>query len=202
MQFRITSMQDLTKKVSIHRMLCREDRMRTIRLLFLAMIVFCSTALGEQPATEMNCSAVIRGNTAQFTFPLPERQVWSWYRKETSDNDLEYAWEVILGGSKGTGKYSFGVYLFKYPGSQEARGSINQFLLRAQSSVWDNSSSRIRNDLIIRSSIEGRNLVIKVSDKKTFSELFAQRPSIANCRVVTPYEGASYRSGIPLEYKR
>jgi hypothetical protein len=177
------------------------EKLRTVGLIALALMAFYGSAFGEQ-STSRICTAVVKDHTAQFAFPLPERQAWTWYMNATPNNDLEYVWEIILGDGIGTNKYNFGVYLYKYPGSQESTGSINQLLSIAQSSVWDNKSSRVREDLKVQSSIEGRKLIIRVSDKETSSELFSQRPTNFNCRVATPYEGANYQSGIPLVFSK
>src|ERR1700690_3339050 len=85
------------------------------------------------------------------------------------------------------------VYLFKFPGAQERIGNFNQLVADAQASVWD-QSLRIREDLIIQPKIEDEKLILVISDKKTFSELFSQDPTIANCRVRTPYNDINYVS--------
>ena len=167
--------------------------MRTIGLLTFGLLLVSSFGWGQQALYENKCIAIVQGQTAQFIFDLPKKKTWIWNMKETADNSQEYTWEFALDGSTAAGKYSFGVYLFKFPGAQERIGNFNQLVADAQASVWD-QSLRIREDLIIQPKIEDEKLILVISDKKTFSELFSQDPTIANCRVRTPYNDINYVS--------
>ena len=175
--------------------------MRTIGLLTLGLLLLTSYAWGQQAIYNKECTAIVQGQTAQFTFPLPEKQTWTWNMKETANNDEEYAWEITLEGDTATPKYNFGVYLFKFPSAQEAKGSMNQLIANTQTSVWD-QLLRIREDLIIQSNVEDHKLILRISDKKTFSELFSQKPVIAHCRVRTPYTDINYFSKTQIEFNK
>jgi hypothetical protein len=75
-------------------------------------------------------TGTVTPSTAEFKIPLqpPANAVWTWNRADTPDNAGEYSWTVTA--KNGTAQYSFGFYLYKLPGSREARGQI-QDLLRA-----------------------------------------------------------------------
>ena len=179
--------------------------MRIAGRLTLVLFLFYTAAWGEEATYEEKCTAIVLSsiNTAQFTFPLPARQVWTWKMKATEDNYLEYAWQVVLGDGTGTGKsdLSFGVYLYKFPGSEETTGSIKQLLFEAQTSVWAKSGD-LRQDLAIHSCIEGRKLILRITDKKTFSELFSQKPTTAYCEVATPYKDSNSVSKTPIIFMK
>lgn len=175
--------------------------MRIIGRLTFVLLFLSGFAWGQQATYDKKCTAIVQGQTAQFIFPLPKRQAWTWNMKKTADNYQEYTWEIALEGSTATRKYNFGVYLFKFPNSQEITGSVNQLMSDAQTSVWDQSSS-LRDDLIIQSNIDDQKLVLKISDKKTFSELFSEKPTIAHCRVSTPYKDIDFVSETQIEFNK
>jgi hypothetical protein len=172
--------------------------MRAICILTLSLLLSSGFAWGQQAAYDKECTAIVQGQTAKFIFQLPEKQTWTWNMKETDDNSLEYKWEIGLEGGAAAGTYNFGVYLFKYPGAREATGGITQLLSACQTSVWD-ESLRIRKDLIIQSAVEGRRLVISISDNKTFAGLFSQKPAAAYCRVRTPYDDINYQNKVRID---
>jgi ligand-binding SRPBCC domain-containing protein len=175
--------------------------MKMIGLFALISLFITSVAWGEAVTYDKKCTAVVRGQAAQFIFPLPNRQTWTWNMKETTDNYQEYSWDISLAGPESSSTYNFGLYLFKFANSKEVTGSIDQLIADAQTSVWDQSSS-VRKDLIVESTIENQKLVITVSDKKTFSELFSQNPTIAYCRVNTPYQDINFVSRTRIEFKK
>ncbi len=158
------------------------------------------SAWAQSADNDTKCTAIVRGDTAEFSFQLPNRETWTWNRSETEDNYQEYTWEISLTGKEDKSTYNFGVYLFKYPQSKEVKGSIDKLIYKAQTSVWDQSLST-RDDLNIESYVQSGKLILKVSNKKTFSELFSQRPTIAHCRANTPYADANYVSQTQIEFK-
>jgi hypothetical protein len=176
--------------------------MRIIGLFIFLSLVASGFAGGQETADyEKKCISSVQGQTAQFSFSLPKRQIWTWNMKETEDNNLEYTWEISLTGVDSKSTYNFGVYLFKYPHSQEVNGSIDKLISAGQTSVWDQSLS-IRGDMIIRSTVQNHTLILSISDKKTFSELFSQKPTIAHCRVRTPYPDINYLGDTQIEFRK
>jgi hypothetical protein len=158
---------------------------RIICYVTLVLFLLFNSAWGKPADCEKECTAYVHGQTAEFIFSLPEKQLWTWNKKETPDNLLEYTWNISLVGNDSKGTYDFGIYLFKYPNSEEVTGSIVDLISYAQTSAWDQGNRR--DDLIIKSTIQDHKLIIRVTDKKTFSKLFHQKPTIAHCRVRTPY---------------
>ncbi len=175
-------------------------KMRAIGIICLFVFMLPNHVSAQSTENEHIFTAIVRGSAAEFAFSLPEQETWTWNRKETEDNYLEYAWQVSLTGNDLKGTYNFGVYLFKYPHSNEISGSIDELIYRAQASIFDKSLN-VRDDLSIKSFIQDKKLIIKISDKKTFSELFLQHPTIAHCRVRTPYANANYVRQIQIEFK-
>ena len=87
-------------------------------------------------AQEAKTIGTVTPNLVEFKIPLeqPASATWNWNRPETPDNGGEYTWQVTV--SNGSGRYSFGFYLYKFPGSKPAHGDL-QFLLKAgQASVF------------------------------------------------------------------
>ena len=175
--------------------------MKIIGLLTLFVITLTSLVWAQPADYERKCTAIVRGQTSEFSFPLPKRQTWNWNMKETNDNSQEYTWEISLSGTDSKSMYNFGVYLFKYPNSQEVTGSVDKLISAGQTSVWDQSSS-LREDLTVQSIVKDQKLILKVSDKKTFSELFSQKPTIAHCLVRTPYEDLNFVGESQIEFKK
>jgi hypothetical protein len=66
-------------------------------------------------------TGTVTPTAAEFKIPpQPANTVWTWNRADTPDNAGEYSWTVTA--KSGTAQYSFGFYLYKLPGSREARG--------------------------------------------------------------------------------
>ncbi len=175
--------------------------MKIIGLITFFVLTISNLTWAQSANNDNKCTAIVRGETAEFLFPLPNRQTWTWNRKETEDNNQEYSWDISLTETDPKGTYNFGVYLFKYPNSQEVTGSVDKLISYAQTSVWDQSLS-LRKDLIVQSTVQDQKLILKVSDKKTFSELFSQKPTIAHCRVRTPYEDLNFVGESQIEFKK
>jgi hypothetical protein len=175
--------------------------MRIISFFTFVSLFIVSFAWGQETAYNQKCTGIVRGEAAEFIFPLPNKQTWKWNMKETVDNYQEYTWEISLAGAESSCKYNFGIYLFKFPNSKEVTGNISELLSDAQTSVWDESLS-VRQALIVQSTVQDQKLILKVSDKKTFSELFSQKPTIAHCRVSTPYEDINFVGETQLEFRK
>ncbi len=175
--------------------------MRIFGLFIFIPLFVSSFARGQKTAYHRQCTAIVQGQTAEFIFPLPIKQTWTWNMKETKDNSQEYTWEIALTGPDSKSTYNFGIYLFKYPKSQEVTGGIQKLISAAQTSVLD-KQLKFREDLIVQSTVQGQKLILKVSDKKTFSELFSQKPTIAHCRVITPYKDINYASQTEIYFNK
>ncbi|HEX8685405.1 MAG TPA: hypothetical protein VF654_02855, partial [Pyrinomonadaceae bacterium] len=67
------------------------------------------------PAPE-GYTATVKDGEARFTLPVPRRPEWQWRRSETKERGREYALSVKV-TNEGR-EYSFGLYLWKFPGAK------------------------------------------------------------------------------------
>lgn len=183
-------------------------RLKTSFLLFCFIISagHFAAADGKEASMETaeECSAVVTDNNAVFVFPIEKTQRWTWYRDKTSDNRLEYSWELSLDENKP--EYIFGVYLLKFPGASQKKGSLKDLLRYAQFSVVERSchakgvTLTVRPDLMIRALTKGDHIIIEVKDKNTLDTLFQHKPPKAFFRVIKPDEQAA-SCEVLIEYK-
>jgi lysophospholipase L1-like esterase len=133
--------------------------------------------------------ARVREGEARFTMPLPQRPVWSWRRRETRENAREYAMSV---GVSNEGRYySFGLFLWKYPGAQPARGGVSALIDAGQKSLFERASNghMIKvPDAEVKVRQDGERLIITVSGRKNVARLFSGRPSQVNFETFIPDE--------------
>jgi hypothetical protein len=183
--------------------------MRTLTLLTLLSIGPGSVAWAQPTTAAPRCGAVVTGQSAQFIFPVPKRQLLMWNRDDTLDNTLEYFWQISLEASGATEIYEFGIHLFKFPGSAEKVSSPQNLLAAAQASVWERSLSApgaeygaasVRSDLVIQPLIDRDKLIIRVADKRTFTVLFSHKPKTAHCKVRTPYEELNFETVTRIDF--
>lgn len=177
---------------------------------FFSILLASSAAFGQGEAYVKTCTAVVRNQTAEFTFPLPKRKIWTWNMTKTKENYLEYSWQICLKEPKLQCKYAFGVYHFKLSKSP-GRGDLKQLLFFSQKSVCNATgrSMAVQRDLKIDANIESiyfvtshpaTALVISITDKKTFARLFANHPTLALCNVQTPYNDINFESETQIKY--
>ena len=64
-------------------------------------------------ARDAETTGTVEPNLVEFKIPheQPASATWNWNRPETPDNDGEYIWQVAV--PSGSGRYSFGFYLYK-----------------------------------------------------------------------------------------
>ncbi|HUO78009.1 MAG TPA: hypothetical protein VMU21_10595 [Thermodesulfovibrionales bacterium] len=174
--------------------------MKTIGLVILISLSLCNVGAAQAPAYEKKCTAVVNGETAQFSFPIPQGQTLTWDMNETSDDVMEYSWELCLERSDIQCKYRFGVLHFKFDRS-EKKGNIRELISSSQKSVWD-ASNWVQTEMKIDATIEHDNLIIRITDQKTFAEIFASNPKMARCKVKTPYKDLNYESKTGIKYNK
>jgi hypothetical protein len=158
-----------------------------IALLWSAMAPVATSSAEPNPAVE------VTSRTAEFSFPVAREGTWRWYRAETSENALEYRWEISV--SSGGGDYRFGFSLFKFPGRKEESGGLEALLKAGQASLWklrpDGGGSLIKEAKVSATAGNGC-LIIRVSDPATVRLLFGDRPSEA--KALTTMPGSEHRS--------
>jgi hypothetical protein len=177
-----------------------EGKCKKIAFLTFVFFALSGFAWGQSEIYDKKCTAIVQGQTAQFIFPLPEKKNWTWNKKETSQNVMEYSWQISLHRSEMPANYDFGIYHFKFH-TDEATGSIKELIEVSQISVWD-ESHKIQENLIIEASVENERIIIKVLDKETFVKLFSSNPTIADCQVLTPYKELNFKSTAWIEFNK
>jgi hypothetical protein len=176
-----------------------------ISAFIMLLLMYASIAAAQSFKYEKNCTATVEGQTAQFSFPMLKSKTLIWDMDDTSENAMEYSWEICLEGAKNSCKIRFGVYHFKCllcDNSQpDKKGTIGELNSISQKSVW-NEENWVQTDMKVDSEIENDNLVIRITDQKTFSQLFSNKPIIARCTVKTPYRELNFESKTEIKYKQ
>ncbi|HEY0174498.1 MAG TPA: hypothetical protein VGB98_26005 [Pyrinomonadaceae bacterium] len=123
-------------------------------------------------------TAVVKGSEARFTLPVPQRPEWRWRRGETKDNGREYLMSVKV-VNEGR-EFSFGLYLWKFPGAKEASGSFSSLIDAGQKSLFERTAAgrmTMIRDGGVRVKQDGQHLVITVGGRKNVARLFSGRPA-------------------------
>jgi hypothetical protein len=126
---------------------------------------------------------------AEFKIPLqpPANAVWTWNRADTPDNAGEYSWTVTA--KNGTAQYSFGFYLYKLPGSREARGQIQDLLKAGQASVFKEDAEgrgEILPDATVAVTVENGAITVRITNPVLVRLIFRDRPETAAIHSRTP----------------
>jgi hypothetical protein len=119
---------------------------------------------------------------AEFKIPLeqPASATWNWNRADTPDNAGEYSWQVAVPNC--AGRYSFGFYLYKFPGSKPAHGNLEAMIKAGQASVFKedakSGSGELKNARV-NVLIENDRIVLRITDAKLIQMIFAGHPDSA-----------------------
>ena len=146
-------------------------------------------------------TGTVTATTAEFKIPLqpPANGVWTWNRAGTPDNAGEYSWNVTA--RNGTAQYSFGFYLYKFPGSSEARGRIQDLLKAGQASVFKEDAEgrgEILPDAKVAVTVENAAIVVRITNPDLVRLIFRDRPETAAIHTRTP--AADYQI-VPVTYR-
>ena len=124
---------------------------------------------------------------AEFFIPVAHEGPWRWARAETSDNALEFRWEISL--KSRDAEYQFGFSMFKFPGSKERAGNLAELLKAGQASLWRIAShgggSLVAGAKVSATAGDG-GIVIRVSDPASVRLLFGGRLAVATAFAQTP----------------
>ena len=134
-------------------------------------------------------TGTVTATAAEFKIPLqpPANNVWTWNRADTPDNAGEYSWTVTA--KNGTAQYSFGFYLYKFPGSREARGQIQDLLKAGQASVFKEDAEgrgEILPDAKVAVTVENGAIAVRITNPDLVRLIFRDRPEIAAIHSRTP----------------
>ena len=143
----------------------------------ILLVVFLSPALLF--AQDAKTIGTVSPNLVEFRIPLEQsaNAIWNWNRSETSDNAGEYVWQVAV--PNGNGRYTFGFYLYKIPGSKPAQGDLPTLLKAGQASVFKEDAQG-RGTLLQKAKIdvsaENGKIVLRITDVDLIRTMFGSRP--------------------------
>jgi hypothetical protein len=157
--------------------------MRSLQATVIALTLAPLFAQSPKP------TGVVTAAAAEFKIPLqrPANDVWTWNRSDTPDNDGEYSWTVTA--KNGTAQYSFGFYLFKFPGSREARGQIQDLLKAGQASVFKDDAEGhgvIVPDAKVAVTFENAAIMLRITNPDLVRLIFQDRPKTVAIHSRTP----------------
>jgi hypothetical protein len=157
--------------------------MRILKITVVALTLVPLLAQSPQP------TGTVTPTAAEFKIPPrpPANDVWTWNRADTPDNAGEYSWTVTA--KNRTGQYSFGFYLYKFPGSREARGHIQDLLKAGQASVFKEDAEgrgEILPDAKVAVTVENTAIVVRITNQNLVRLIFRDRPETAAVHSRTP----------------
>lgn len=139
--------------------------------------------------SDLDIRATVSANAAEFSIPLakPTNVRWNWYLSATREDALEYQWGIRVRASDS--EYEFGFFLFKFPGSSAATGSLEDLLNAGQATLWktdsDGSSSAILDARVSVSERDGA-VQVRITDPAVVDRIFGSRPATARAVSKTP----------------
>lgn len=169
--------------------------------LALCASLLCGAAFAQSQGASEAYTAVVKDSEARFTLPVPQRPEWRWRRGETKERGREYAMSVKV-VNEGR-EFSFGFYLWKFPGAKEARGSFSSLLEDGQRSLFERTPAgmmTIIRDGGVRVKQDGQHLVITVGGRKNVARLFSGRPSEVRVETMLPDEPPTSQT-VPVVYE-
>jgi hypothetical protein len=157
-----------------------------VRILQITVVALTLVPLFAQSPQS---TGTVTGTTAEFKIPLqsPANDVWIWNRADTPDNAGEYSWTVTA--KNRTARYSFGFYLYKLPGSWEARGHIQDLLKAGQASVFKEDADghgEILPAAKVGVTVENAAIVVRITNPDLVRLIFRDRPETAAINSRTP----------------
>ena len=155
----------------------------------ILQITVAALTLGPLLAQSPQSTGTITATVAEFKIPFqpPANDVWTWNHADTPDNAGEYSWTVIA--KNGTAQYSFGFYLYKLPGSREARGHIQDLLKAGQASVFKEDAEgrgEILPDAKVAVTVENSAIVVRITNPDLVRLIFRDLPDTAAIHSRTP----------------
>ena len=157
-----------------------------MRILQVAFIAFTLVPLCAQSPKS---TGTVTASTAEFRIPLQQQanQVWTWNRADTPDNDNEYSWTVTAKGE--AAQYSFGFYLYKFPGSHESQGQLKDLLKAGQNSVFKEDSEG-RGAMLpgakVEVTVENGSILVRITNPDLIRLIFRDRPETVAIHSRTP----------------
>ena len=159
-----------------------------IAFAFLFMMIGCGNVVAQSKEVaieDLKWVAVVSESEASFTFPPTNKENFSWYKRETPTDNLEYTWSVIIGDDKSG--YEFGPVLFKPGGTRPRSGSLSDLIKACQQSLWHNSADGGDNiGDYGNANVKGGKVRIKINDGALIKKLFEAKPKTVEMTIYTP----------------
>ena len=146
-------------------------------------------------------TATVKADEARFTLPVPPRPEWRWRRSETRDSMREYQMSVKV--TNGGREYSFGFYLWKFPGARPGKGNFSSLLDAGQKTLFERAPNghMIKvPDVGVKVKQDGDQLVITVKGRKNVARLFSGRPAEVTFETTILDEPTTTQS-VPVTYE-
>lgn len=157
-----------------------------MRILRIAVVAFMLAPLFAQSPKPIG---TVTATAAEFKIPLqrPANGVWIWNRTGTPENAGEYSWTVTA--KSGTGQYSFGFYLYKFPGSHETRGQVQDLLKAGQTSVFKvdaEGQGELLPDAKVAVTVENEAILVRITNPDLVRLIFRDHPETVAIHSRTP----------------
>lgn len=157
-----------------------------MRILQITVFVLMLTPLFAQSPKS---TGAVTATAAEFKIPLqrPANGVWIWNRADTPDNAGEYSWTVTA--KNGSAQYSFGFYLYKFPGSREARGQVQDLLKAGQASVFKEDAEgrgEMLRDAKVAVTVEDAAILVRITNPDLVRLIFRDHPETVAIHSRTP----------------
>lgn len=182
-------------------------------VVLVAAAGFAAPGMACSPSEAPVCAVTASTKQITATFPIIKPPfVWRWLRAETADNALEYRWEAAFGscspsGQFEVGEYSFGVQLFKFPGSIGRSGQLDSLLRQAQHTFVQREASASGNTFrmvpgtSVFSEPGSESVRVTVRGGSEVGRLLERLPRHALLTVNTPDPGMSYTCYAKVDYR-
>jgi hypothetical protein len=171
-----------------------------VRAIILALVGSAAAAIAF--GAELRYTGVVTGQVAEFSIPVAHEGPWRWARAKTLDNVLEFMWDLSVKSSDG--EYQFGFSLFKFPGTAEGTGNLDELLRAGQASLWkigpDGGGTLVEGAMVSATADAGR-VVIRLSDPVSLRLLFGDRPAVAKVLTRTP-DSSPESHEVSIEYRQ
>src|SRR4051794_11448674 len=153
----------------------------------ILQVAFIALTLAPLISQCQKSSGTVTANPAEFTMPLQPHAVWRWNQADTPDNQNEYMWSVTA--KSGTAQYSFGLYLYKLPGSPESQGSLQDLIEAGQMSLFKEDSAG-RGELVPDANVEvtavNGSILVRIMNPDWIRRIFHDHPETVAIHTRTP----------------
>ncbi|MEO5342298.1 MAG: hypothetical protein H7842_02975 [Gammaproteobacteria bacterium SHHR-1] len=165
--------------------------------LILLLLVLIAPGLGAEEALDLEhpplCEVTVYADRAEFLFPILDLDEWRWYRKESPEDQLEYAWEVMLPADRPG--FVFGIYLAKGAGALQQDGGLDELLqqtrwnavLLVSDEAGDITPVALPKTQLSAELREG-GVVLSLLGRESLDKFFQDRPTQARFNLLHPDE--------------